>query len=664
MILRILLAIGCDEYDHEKSLGGAERDARRVYEALLPPEVGDYDPDRSELLLSPTVNEARDAIRRVLFSSADIDTFTFFFAGHGAVESGSFYMLLKDTPRRGLSVTALSLGDLFRAVNEAAPAQTNIFIDACEAGGLITDLGILLKSELMGDRGTPGVTLVATAGQDEGAGETDVGGVGTLALLDIVEGRDPLNETASAYDLVEIGRRISTRLREEEEQTPVVWGLNLYGPPRFCRNVRAGGDPTQPLRGVLQAWPASSDNSVRQRFDSLWRAYSAVSEDWDARAFAAVVDPILKSLEATPEAQAAMVERLAAACLERAMLAQDPFRPAQVGAAFVTCLLPYLGHESVARQGGALLDQIADSLLVAAQQLADSLGADRYALLSRSGGGISDLYVVPMRVANTLGWIAAAGLILDEDDLRQSAAQTLFQTVLQLILEHYSTSVLALSDAQAAPYLVALARAQSLGLVDEAETLVGLLFNDLVAHRANVARGDIPATSILDFLEARASRDYSAVLELLERPDEFTAVVLLAAAVLGLQDEIDPHLWEIDGHILCTYVTNAYATFGQQQMEAGRNLVWTIGDTVFRIADLNLAQPDPIIAPAAPTSKSRCRACRAHISRSHTLVPSYINRFDAHAPGLTAEPGAFWQVTIYGRARRAAATGDCGADGV
>lgn len=598
MTLRILLAIGCDDYEHENPLNGAENDARRVFDALLRPELGDYDRDGSELLLSPTVNEARDTIRRALFSGPEIDTFTFFFAGHGAVESGSFYMLLKDTPRRGLSVTALSLGDLFRAVNEAAPAQTNIFIDACESGGLIADLGVLLKSELMGDAGTPGVTLVATAGQDEGAAETDAGGVGTIALLDVIEGRDPLNETAAAYDLVEIGRRISTKLREEEGQVPVVWGLNLYGPPRFCRNVRAGGDPAQPLREVLQAWPASSDDNVRQRFDGLWRAYSAVSEDWNPRAFATVVDPILQSLEATPNAQAAMVERLAAACLERAILADDPFRPAQVGAAILTCLLPYLGHEPVARQGEALLSQIGDALLVAAQRLADSLQSDRYGLLSRRGGGISDLYIVPMRVANVLGWTAAACSIFDDDDPRRSEAQTQFGGVLGLLLDHYASSVLALSDAQAAPYLIALAQAKSQDLVDEAETLVGLLFNDLVARGANMARGDIPAGSILDFLEARASGDYSAVLELLERPNELTAVILLAGAALGLEKEIDPHLWEIDGHIFCTYVTTAYTAYGQAQMDGGQNLVWTIGDTVFRVSDLNLAQTGPITAPS------------------------------------------------------------------
>jgi hypothetical protein len=117
---------------------------------------------------------------------------------------------------------------------------------------------VLLKSNVLGDAGTPGITLVATSAQDQYSVESPAGGLGTGAILDCIEGRDFVQDTASALDLVEIGRRVSARLRETTEQSPVVWGLNLYGPPRFCRNARYGSDPQhgrgrelQPVRGTL-----------------------------------------------------------------------------------------------------------------------------------------------------------------------------------------------------------------------------------------------------------------------------------------------------------------------------------------------------------------------------------------------------------------------------
>lgn len=84
-------------------------------------------------------------------------------------------MWLRDSNLNGLSMSALSLADMFRSINEAAPLQSNIVIDACESGGLIQDLGALLKPGLLGNVGSPGLTLLAKAAQDQGAAESPAG---------------------------------------------------------------------------------------------------------------------------------------------------------------------------------------------------------------------------------------------------------------------------------------------------------------------------------------------------------------------------------------------------------------------------------------------------------------------------------------------------------
>ena len=144
--MRALLAIGCDSYDHVTPLSGAERDADRVFNALLSAKIPFYDVDRSTLLRSPCTDVVRLALKELLFDGPKLDVLTLYFAGHGKVANGSFFICLRDTRIGALSVTSLSLGDLFRYINEAKPAQTNIVIDACESGGLIEDLNVLLES--------------------------------------------------------------------------------------------------------------------------------------------------------------------------------------------------------------------------------------------------------------------------------------------------------------------------------------------------------------------------------------------------------------------------------------------------------------------------------------------------------------------------------------
>ena len=106
--MRVLFVIGCNFYEHAGQLEGAERDAQRIFDALIRPDVGEYDVIRSRLLLSPSYDAVRQALKDVLFADPQPQTFTLFFAGHGSVSAGAFYMWLKDSSPNGLSVSAIA----------------------------------------------------------------------------------------------------------------------------------------------------------------------------------------------------------------------------------------------------------------------------------------------------------------------------------------------------------------------------------------------------------------------------------------------------------------------------------------------------------------------------------------------------------------------------
>jgi hypothetical protein len=76
--MRILLAIGCNEYEHANPLKAAEFDALRVFNALVKPEVGQFDSEHSLFLSSPTIEQVRCALKITLFDNLHIENFTFF----------------------------------------------------------------------------------------------------------------------------------------------------------------------------------------------------------------------------------------------------------------------------------------------------------------------------------------------------------------------------------------------------------------------------------------------------------------------------------------------------------------------------------------------------------------------------------------------------------
>lgn len=585
-------------YDDALQLTGAEADATRIFEALVRPDTGWYDGTRSRLLLSPTLDMVRAALRDMLFKPPAVETFTFYFAGHGGVSAGSFYMWLRDTTVTGQSASALALADLFRNVNEASPRQTNIIIDACESGGLIEDLGVLLKPELLGDAGTPALTLVATSARNQGAGESPAGGFGTNAILDCIEGREFVSDAFSALDLVEIGRKVSICL-QPLGQNPVVWGLNLYGPPSFCRNPRYDRHGMAPLRDMVQTWPAEADVVMKVNHDRLWATYTSITGEWNQEQFQAVVRSIVHSLGLAPEQAARVCERLAAAFLQRSAQSDDPFRAAVIAATLAASLLPFVESREVEASAKRLLGVASEALRQANATLLSDLSADRFALLAGRGGGLADLYFLPLRVSKLLGWAAAAPYLCQtQADREQADAQ--FKTLLKLILEYYEGSVVALTDAQAPAWCVALAQAAAVGLNEEGERLAGHVFHSLASCSGRLARGDLAPESALEYLLARSRNDYSECTGLIERPIETLTVVLRAARLFRLEEVFDEALWRLDGVGFSAYIPTCLLQFNSDTMHGGQNLVWSIGHDVCRVEEFAATWPSQIPLPTTP----------------------------------------------------------------
>src|SRR5262249_15409420 len=147
---KVLIAIGCNAYDTLGSLGGAEKDAQVVYKLLVDGSVGGHDHTASKLLLSPKLAEIREALTEILFGASVPHSFTFFFAGHGGVKDGTYYLCPRDTNTQRLSTSALPLSQLLAIIGEAKPRHTNVIIDACQAGAVNLNLQSILRPEIVG----------------------------------------------------------------------------------------------------------------------------------------------------------------------------------------------------------------------------------------------------------------------------------------------------------------------------------------------------------------------------------------------------------------------------------------------------------------------------------------------------------------------------------
>lgn len=579
---RALLAIGCDRYDNSVNfppLTGAEADARAMFDALSRPDTGDYDPACSLLLLSPTIAELRNALAELIGGRPQ--TLTLAFAGHGLVCGASFYLCPRDATMGALSFTALSLGDLLRMITEAEIAQTYIILDACEAGGLTSDLNVILKSDVIGRGGTPGLSLLAMAASDQEAIERGGQGVGTAALLDCITGAYYIQDSSPALDLVEIGRAVSARLAGKEVQTPLVWGLNLCGPAGFCKNPHAGTG-NAPLRQVIHQWPdAKTVEIVRASLPKLWEDYATIAKRWEPRRLVDRLQSVFADLTDI-DAIIALSRTIADSFAIEVAQNRDRFREVELRAACLASLLPHSDDrrvEAYLRDTGAALAALAIARL---QEVVAAVDRYPHALLT---GGMGDLFYLPMRLSSLLGW---AGFAVHLDHFE---GETLLNTLLDLFLRHYELSLIAMSDGQAPMALLAFTALARSASRERGEQLYGYMLQSAFSVGGLVARANLSPERVLDYLLRRHRQTLAEDRPLIAQPSELMMVLLRCARLFELVDEVDVHLSQIDHLTVSAFLPDGYRAFAADDVPNGVNAVFAIGHEIFRVGDLDTRWP-------------------------------------------------------------------------
>lgn len=603
--MRVAVVLGCNIYESPTldQLAAAELDAMSIFEALVDEAHGGYSKEHSKLLLSPKISDVRAALEVALVDSGQLDTFTFFFAGHGGVGGGSYYMFARDTRENKLAFSGLSLSDLFRMIADANPSQANIVIDACEAGGLISDLSTVLKPELIGDAQTLSITLLATAAQNEIAEEDSVGGLGTQIVVKCIRGEELVQEHSPMLDLMDVGRHVAARMKGTN-QTPVVWGLNLSSTSQFAKNHFYSQEATSSVRVMVREWEAKAERSLQEHAKSLWDLHSSVDSDWNPSRARTTLQEVYAALSDEPSFLVGFVRRLRSSLMARAETSPDLSRPIEVLATLSVTLLQHLNGVVVAQLIEEMMGEICALISSMIDQLVLDIRGDQYALLEE-GAGIANLFALPIRLTKIMAWTAFPVLHLDSEAPAYELARTQFERVVDVLLQNYLRSITPVSDLQAPGWCLLLAGLRRAGLASQEEAVIGHMFYRFVQTKGRVLRVDATGDEILKYLVAVDINTYSFAEHLIERPPESLTVAMRCAFLAGMQDVIDIDLWRLDGCSFMAYVPENYASFDDSIVSGGCNYEWQIGNQICRLDEFGGSWPD-VPVPESPTQRALC----------------------------------------------------------
>lgn len=583
---RVFLGISSSLYEddeHLPLLEGTIVDGRNIEEALLNNSLGNYDADLSRLLVSPTLLKVQNVIKEILFGEENIDCFTLYFAGHGISHMGTYYLCLRDTFIDKLSATALPLNHIFNVINETQPLQTNIIMDACETGGLVGDLASLIKPEVFGNANSPSVSLFGSCMRDQSAGEDDRGGYATQELLKYITGEVSIDTRWPFLDLVQLGRNVSADMEGQgHEQTPVIWGLSLTGISTFSKNPHFQSTASTASATIDMHTFISSDlDIIQDEKEKIWMQYIKIPKTGATPTLVKALVGSVKDLKEKDMSAAKIgsfllgtAEGLSMRVSER----PDVFSEIEVLASCGAAFLPIIEEPNAEQSFLVLLDKILQSASRAFETLETDLTEPNALLSIRSG--LNDFYILPIRIAKLLGWVALIQKIQADLNAREILSDDRTATILEGITSNYALSFVCVSDEQA-PYLMLFS--QMRGIAEQNETFlfpIRCYLNDFIERKGKITASDISGEDILKYLIRRHSNNYSGITDILAHPSELLSVLLQAAAYAGMDEEIDPYMQKIDHLPFNIFLAEDISTFSEVRIENGTNITMKIGSEV------------------------------------------------------------------------------------
>ncbi|KPY29527.1 MULTISPECIES: caspase family protein [Pseudomonas] len=589
MAAKVLLSIGCDNYRFPPldPLSGAERDALSIFSALSTGSLSSIAPEDAYLLRSPGRGELDATLLQIQDRYDEIESFTLFFAGHGGEANDSYFLCLSDTRADRLSTTGFALSRLFEYFNELKAAHCNVIIDACQAGGMVSNLGILLKPEVIGKAKTFGVSFFVSSAADQYAGETNRGGYGTLALLKVLDGEIDTGSRAPMIDLLDIGRPAAQFVSDQTQgrQMPSVWGVNLYGSMPLFGNPHASDNSVSSLLGITGISPASpAGQAISSDSAELYKLMFAPEHELTPERLFHVLSKFIDRLAEIPNAAGSFIGGIWLSLEKVARRHTNSFSRVELSATCAALLLQSSQKDRASHECmGGLAHEIVAEVEYLLWDIVKGLQQNPSSLCRH---GIPDLFYLPQRISRILGWAGAALHMARELGLSDANLRKALEEMSGLIITHYASASAGMSEDEA-PYWVAFLTATN---TDEfnglAELVVSTLINALIEHGGRLARPLLSAEDVYDYLKARADKDPAQLKRLSSSPSETLALVLLLSRRHSLEEELDYNLASLDHAHLKIFLPQSYLEFSQPFVHNGINHVFQIGQKVWTVADV------------------------------------------------------------------------------
>lgn len=600
MTKRICLCVGVINHQDARltQLSGAKIDAKNMFSALTNIRKGGYDLARSVLLIDPKKMQITQILANLVYDGP-VDTFTFFFAGHGGVRNGAFALYCSDTNCDRFIATALPITEIFQILNDAQPKHSNIIVDACGAAGMITDFGNLLNPKQLVRANSISFSIFATCAANRGARETDDGGVGTRFILDCIDGKKDCGVSKDYLSLDDMGAAVSN---EFGDQSPSLWSFNISGASMFVKNPRTLLDQNSRFAVPPDFGSSALPMISLAKSEQLWRLYVDANNETDARTLQSQIENAIRDIDNGRD-QAQFLIGLSESFASRGVLSDDCFASLEILCA-VLFAAQSLGETSVRNKViGYLLMQIDRNLANSLLEVSEILSVD-YGLLPKDGT-YTEFYALPIRISKVFSWSLVSVLLAEGNEREFIKRKKIASRIFSNLNNQYKDSFSLLSEEQA-PYLLVISElASRFGLNGWSKKYFLALYENFISVDRKVSKVGLPPEKTLQFLRWRCG-DSSVDSKLFcARSSELLFVLFYHFQSRGQLEVIRYDFKKLDHSLVNTFVPDSYSLFSSEIIDNGTNIHFEIGFDIFTARDFSFFLKTQVM-PSVNEAKASC----------------------------------------------------------
>lgn len=572
-----LLSIGCDSYESKEinDLQGAENDASNIYNTLLEEESTIYDITQSKYLKSPTLVEFRDALEQMLYDSETPDIFTLFFAGHGGIVDGTYYLVLKNSKLDRLSISAISLSEILNILSSSGVKHINLIMDSCQTAGLVNDLLSVIKPEILGKKGSISIAILAAAASDEYATEENGEGIFTSSLIKYINGSKKITTDLEYLDLSLLGKKISDEFLEEgKTQTPSSWSLNIYGFSLFSKNLYFDGSDSIGLHDFSYLPRISILGEVLEPYKKdLWKHYERLEETSNLSELLYLLQNIFDNID--DENKAVFIKGVAYRFIDK-IDSNLTMKKLELINVFKSLLLPYLENELFQQEMKNLISLYIIFAKKSIEEIIGCLEQDKYYLIDKENIH-ANYYYLPIRISKIFALISQLLLI----DL---SSKDIILKLIDMIKSNYRNHLKIINDCQGAYLNTFFKIFSKLNLQNEVKDIFEYYINDFISISGHVANIYIDNNETFKYIEQRY---FIKRIEyrLLAIPLQVGSVLILNSRDYTLNDLIDLNMHCFDKKSFLFFIPSDIKDFSLKLIENGNNKIlqcgldfWTVDD--------------------------------------------------------------------------------------